>query len=178
MLEWDRYGFHKNCAGSRYAELVFWHPLGSAGDIVHSGLSGRQNINAMFFFLEWDRCGFHKKRTGTRYAELVFLHSVGSAGHVVHSGSSEPQNFDTLFFMLSWAWCGFHKKCAGTCYANLLFLHSVGSTGYVAHSGAPGHETSTHYFSWSGGGGAVSIKCTPGQVTLNLYFFASDVIYG
>jgi hypothetical protein len=90
MLEWDQYGFHQNCTGTRYAKLVFWHPVGSAGHVVHFRWSGPRNIDAMFFMLEWDRCGFHKKYAGTRYVELVFLHSVGSAGHVVHSSASGP----------------------------------------------------------------------------------------
>jgi hypothetical protein len=39
MLEWDRYGFDKKCFRTRYAKLVFSHPVGSAGHVVHSGAS-------------------------------------------------------------------------------------------------------------------------------------------
>jgi hypothetical protein len=39
MLRWDQYGFDKKRIGARYAELGFMHPVGSAGHVVHSGMS-------------------------------------------------------------------------------------------------------------------------------------------
>jgi hypothetical protein len=74
--------FPKKCAGFRYSELLFLHPLGSAGHVVHSGASG---ASRHYFSC---RYGFDKKCIGTNYAKLVFLHSVGSTRHVVHSGAS------------------------------------------------------------------------------------------
>jgi hypothetical protein len=77
--------------------------MGYAAHVVHSGMSGARNVNALFFMICRARCSFHKKHAGTCYAELVFLHPVGSVDHVVHSGASGAQNVDTLFFMLGLA---------------------------------------------------------------------------
>jgi hypothetical protein len=40
MLEWARCGFQKKRAGTHYAKLVFLHPIGSAGHVVHSNACG------------------------------------------------------------------------------------------------------------------------------------------
>jgi hypothetical protein len=90
MLGWARRCFNKKHTGTRYIEAVFLHPVGYVGHVLHSGASGRRNINTLFFMLGWDQYGFDKKRTETRYTELVVFASVGSAGHVVNSGVSGP----------------------------------------------------------------------------------------
>jgi hypothetical protein len=39
ILEWDRYGFHKKRVRTRYAEVVFLHPVRFVGHVVHSSVS-------------------------------------------------------------------------------------------------------------------------------------------
>jgi hypothetical protein len=76
MLRWASRSFNKKLTGTCYTELVFLHPVGSAGHVVHSGAYGAQNVDALFFVPAWARCCFHKKDAEPRYAELVFLHPV------------------------------------------------------------------------------------------------------
>jgi hypothetical protein len=75
-------------AGICDAKFVFFHLVGYAGHVVHFGVSGPRNVDALLFMLAWDRYGFHEKHARSRYAELVFSHLMGSVGHVVHSGAS------------------------------------------------------------------------------------------
>jgi hypothetical protein len=89
-LRQARYGFHKMHTGTRYGKLVFLHPVGYAGHVVHSSASRVCNVDELFFMLRWDQYGLHKTCAGTRYAKLVFLHLVGSIGHVVPPGALWP----------------------------------------------------------------------------------------
>jgi hypothetical protein len=77
MLRWARCNFHNKHAGTRYAELVFLHPVRSVGHVVHFGALGARNVDALFFMLVWALCDFQKKHTGTRYTELLFFASGG-----------------------------------------------------------------------------------------------------
>jgi hypothetical protein len=52
MLGWDRYGFDKKRAETRYRDLVFLHPVRSAGHVVHFGATGELNVDALFFMLQ------------------------------------------------------------------------------------------------------------------------------
>jgi hypothetical protein len=89
MHGWVRYVFNKKGDKIHYIELVFLHPMGFAGHVVHFVASAAQNVNALFFMLGWNRYRFDKKHAMTRYAELVFLHLMGSVGHVMLFDVSE-----------------------------------------------------------------------------------------
>jgi hypothetical protein len=78
----------KKHAGTRCAELVFLHLVGSASPVVHFGVFRVQNVDTLFFMLRWYRYRFDKRRVGSCYAEHVSLDLLGSVGHVVHSGES------------------------------------------------------------------------------------------
>jgi hypothetical protein len=121
MLGWAQCGFHRKCAGTCYAELVFLHLMGSVGHEVHSGVAGAQNVDALFFMLRTARCSFHKKCVSTRYTKLMFLYPVGSSGDIVHSGASMARNVDALFSRS----CGFDatsiKSAPGQVMSNLCF---------------------------------------------------------
>jgi hypothetical protein len=132
--------------------------MGFAGPVAHYNVSRAGNVDTLFFMPGWAQCDLNKKRVGTRHVELVFLHTMGSAGHVVHSGRSGPQNVDTLFFMLGWASTDSTKSISGHVTPNLslCIYFDLWVTQYI--TACLGHESSTHYFSCSGGSGVVSIK--------------------
>jgi hypothetical protein len=149
MLGWDRYGFNKKSNGTHYAELVFLHPFGYAGCVVHSGVSGARSVDT--FSCLGGRCGFQKKCTRTRYVQLVFSHPVGFAGHVVPSG--ELRNVIVLLFMLGWGQYLFDKKhpnkLRGICVFASRGIYGSHSA-FWCHRGA---KWGGHYFSCLGGTG-------------------------
>jgi hypothetical protein len=55
LLGWAHFRYHKKHAGTRYAELLFLHPVGSTGHVVRSSASVVQNVNALFLMLGWAR---------------------------------------------------------------------------------------------------------------------------
>jgi hypothetical protein len=67
-----RVGFYKMCDGTPYAKLLFLHPMGYAGHVVHCGASGLRNTDVLFFMLGWDRYGLQKQHVETRSAEFVY----------------------------------------------------------------------------------------------------------
>jgi hypothetical protein len=76
MLGWDRYGFHKKHGGTCYAEPVVLHLVVSVGQVVNLGVSGLQNIDAVFFMLGWDQYGLYQKCIKTCHIKLMFLSPV------------------------------------------------------------------------------------------------------
>jgi hypothetical protein len=51
MLGWNLYGFNKKHVGTCYTEHEFLHPVGSARQLVHTGVSWARNVDALFFML-------------------------------------------------------------------------------------------------------------------------------
>jgi hypothetical protein len=132
-----RCSFHKNRGGTRYVELVFFHPVGSVGHVVYSHSSEAQNIDSLFFILRWARCHFHKKRRDMLHRTCLFassgIYESPSALHCVRGVKYRRTIFHAQVHRV-----GFHRKCTGTHYAELVFLHLVGSVGHVVHFGASG----------------------------------------
>jgi hypothetical protein len=62
----------KACRETRYAELVFFHRVGSAGHIVHSAGSGARNIDPLFFVLGGPGNVFIKSASGLVSLSLCF----------------------------------------------------------------------------------------------------------
>jgi hypothetical protein len=52
MLGWVRCNLNKKRVVTHHAELVFLHPVGFVGHVMHFGASGVRNVIALFFMLE------------------------------------------------------------------------------------------------------------------------------
>jgi hypothetical protein len=72
MLGWNQYGFHKKRVGTRYAELVFLHPLRSTGHVVHSDASRARNVQALFLCSGGPDTDFTKSTLGHDMSNLCF----------------------------------------------------------------------------------------------------------
>jgi hypothetical protein len=76
MCRWGQYGFHKKRTGTCYIKLVFFHPVGCAGHVVHSSAVGPRNINALFFMLDGPGVVSTKNTLGHITLNMSFLHPV------------------------------------------------------------------------------------------------------
>jgi hypothetical protein len=120
MLGWDRFRSHNKRAGTSYAKLVCLHPVGSAGHVVRSGLSGARNVDTLFSFPFGPSVDPTKTYWETLHQICVFA-SGGIYGSCSAFWCVEGTKRDTLFVIPGWVRHRSHKKCVGTCYANLCF---------------------------------------------------------
>jgi hypothetical protein len=167
---------HKKRTGTRYAALVFLHSLGSAGHVVHSGVSGARKIDTLFFMFGLGPIWIQQKARRDTIRRTCVFASAGICGsRSAFRCVQGAKRGHTIFSSSRGIWI--HKRHVETRYATLVSLHSLGSTGHAMHSGASrvrnvrlGHEMMMHIFSCSGGTDLDSTKSTTGHVTLNLCF--------
>jgi hypothetical protein len=122
---------------TRYAKLVFLHPVESAGYVVHSDASIAQNISALFFMLGTAQYIFKKSAPGTLRQTCVFA-SGGICGSRSAFRCDWGMRCRCTFFRLRWDRCGFQKKAHQDTLCRTCGLHSVGYAGHLVHSRASG----------------------------------------
>jgi hypothetical protein len=99
MLGWDQYVLDKNHARTPCIEVVFLHPMGSAGHVVPSVKTRTQNINPLFSY----SCGLGVvsiKSVPEHVTPNLLFASGGIYGSHCAFGTSGVSNVDALFFML------------------------------------------------------------------------------
>jgi hypothetical protein len=72
MLGWDQCGFDKKCIGTRYAELLFLHPAGSAGHVVHFVHPASESSTNYFSSSVWTGTDWTKSASGHVMPNLGF----------------------------------------------------------------------------------------------------------
>jgi hypothetical protein len=153
-----------------YSELLSLYTVESADHVVHSGASEPWNIDALFFMLGWDRYGFNKKRVGTCYSKHWFFASSGICGTcsafrcvwgVKHHYTIFHAWVHPMWFPNKACLATLLQTCVSCIRWDLWLTYCI-----LVH---PGKETMTHYFSRSGGLGALSRKSAPRYVMLNFW---------
>jgi hypothetical protein len=167
MLWWDLYRFRKKREGTRYARLVFcirWDLRVTYYISVHPG----RETSKHFFHARVGPVQIPQKAHWDTLRQTCVFASI----RICRSRSAfrcvQATKHRHTIFKVRWDRYGFHKKRVRTRDAKIVFLHQLGSTGHVVHPMCPRHETSTHYFSCSGGTGTDSTNSALGHVTLNL----------
>jgi hypothetical protein len=138
MLKSDRYRFRKKRVGTRYTKVVFLHPLGSVGHILHSSAFGREMLTHYFSYSDGTSTDCTKSAPGHITSNLCFC--IRCDMRItwcipVHPGCETSTHY---FSCSLWDRCGIHKKRIGTRYTEQLFLYLVGSATYTVHSDASG----------------------------------------
>jgi hypothetical protein len=99
MLGWYRYRFHEKHTGTRYVELVFLHPVGSTGHVVHSAHPGCETSEHYFSCLGGSGMDSKKAQWNTLRRTCVFT-SGGICGHGEHSVCLGREMLVHYFFLL------------------------------------------------------------------------------
>jgi hypothetical protein len=99
MLGRDRYGFHKKHTGTHYGKLVFLHPVGSAGHVVHSACPGCETSKQSFSCSGGSGIDSTKSMTGHVTSNLCFYIRWDLQAQRAFC-VSRVRNVDALFFIL------------------------------------------------------------------------------
>jgi hypothetical protein len=169
MLGWNPNGFHKKHAGTRYAERVFLHQLGSAVHVVHSGASGHET-SIHYFSCSGGTSTDSKKTSGDFTSNLCFY--IQWDMQVTYCIPVRPgHKTSTEYFSCSRGTSNDSTKSAlGHVMPNVSFCIRWDLRLTECIPVRPGRETSMDFFLHSGGLSVVSIKSSPGHVTPNLCF--------
>jgi hypothetical protein len=118
---------------------VFLYPVGSTGQVVHSGASEPRNVDAVFFMLGWDRYRYDKKCVRHVMLNLCFFASSGICGSCsallcIREAKCRHTNFHARVRPIR-IW---QKARKDALRQSCVFFLSVGFMGHVVHSSASG----------------------------------------
>jgi hypothetical protein len=129
----DWYGFHKKHIGTRYGELLFFHPVGCVGHIVHSSASVCETSTHYFLCLggtSMDSTNCAPRHVTPNLCFCIWwVCRSHSAFQCVRGTKCQCTIFHSQVGTVRIA-----QNHVGTCYAELVFLNPVASMGHVVHS--------------------------------------------